>query len=124
MLLRSLLPPGAAIPRDEHGRLALYRSLTVDRQLLVMLDSAATAGQVRPLLPSGSGCATVVTSRDSLAGLVAREGARRITVDVMTPDESVQLLVAGRCRRASGWCDVAPVGRPLCLPATRTAPRR
>src|SRR5436190_1596200 len=50
MLLRSLVPDGATIPSDEHARVSLLRSLTVDRRLLVLLDNASSPDQVRPLL--------------------------------------------------------------------------
>jgi hypothetical protein len=62
--------------------------------MLVVLDNALSAEQVRPLLPGGGGCMVVVTSRDSLAGLVAADGAQRIQLDVLTEPESVQLLSA------------------------------
>ncbi|QHY93578.1 Regulatory protein AfsR [Streptomyces sp. S4.7] len=60
--------------------------------MLVLLDNARTAAQVRPLLPAGMSCFTLVTSRDSLAGLVAREGAHRIGLDRLPQAEAVGLL--------------------------------
>jgi tetratricopeptide (TPR) repeat protein len=60
--------------------------------MLVVLDNARQVEQVRPLLPGGPGCVTVVTSRDSLAGLVVRDGAVRLDLDLLTPTEAVGLL--------------------------------
>ncbi len=80
------------VPQDQDEAAALYRSTLADRRVLVLLDNAASADQVRPLLPGGSGCLVVVTSRDRLAGLVARDGATRIALDVLTPSESTNVL--------------------------------
>jgi len=92
--LRSLGVSSSAMPYELSERAALYRSLTAGRRLLVLLDNARTAEQVRPLLPGSSSCAALVTSRDSLASLVARDGARRIDLDLLSPDEAVALLHA------------------------------
>src|SRR5882762_5194128 len=81
--LHSLLPPGAPIPAGDREQLAMYRSLSADRSLLVVLDNAATPDDVRPLLPAGTDSVVLVTSRDAMAGLVARNGSRRIDLDAM-----------------------------------------
>ena len=90
--LRALGVPGANVPSDLDDLTGLYRSLLSDRRVLVVLDNASSAEQVRPLLPGGTGCLVIVTSRDDLAGLVARDGATRLRLDLFTPDESVALL--------------------------------
>jgi DNA-binding SARP family transcriptional activator len=90
--LGDLGEPAGQVPAELDRASARYRSLLAGRRMLVLLDNAAGADQVRPLLPGGRGCLVLVTSRDQLAGLVARDGARRVAVDVLAPAESVELL--------------------------------
>ncbi|MEU8661357.1 ATP-binding protein [Actinoplanes philippinensis] len=90
--LRSLGLPGDQMPADAEERAALYRSLLDRRRMLVLLDNAASAGQVRPLLPGSAGSVVVVTSRDGLPGLVVRHGARRLSLDVLRRDDALALL--------------------------------
>src|SRR3569833_1408300 len=71
-LLQALGVDSADIPADEAPRVALYRSILAKRRVLIVLDNAASAEQIRPLLPGGPGNLVVVTSRVHLAGLVAR----------------------------------------------------
>jgi DNA-binding SARP family transcriptional activator len=68
---------------------ARFRALTAARKLLVVLDNARGVAQVRPLLPAGAGCAVIVTSREVLATL---DGATHVHLDVMEPEEAVELL--------------------------------
>ncbi|MFD9792539.1 BTAD domain-containing putative transcriptional regulator [Streptomyces sp. NPDC059070] len=82
------------VPDSAEGAAALYRELTADRRLLVVLDDAASSAQVRPLLPAGAGCVTLVTSRDRLGGLVVSEDARPVPVDVLDDTDSTALLVS------------------------------
>jgi DNA-binding SARP family transcriptional activator len=91
-LLRSLGASPDELRMDEVGKTALLRSLLADRRMLVVLDNAYAADQVRPLLPGTSNCLVIVTSRDRLAGLVARDGGTRITVEILKPDQALQLL--------------------------------
>lgn len=90
--LRDLGLDGARIPADLDERAACYRTMLAERRVLVVLDNAYGADQVRPLLPGTPSCFVLVTSRDALAGLVARDGARRIALDLLAPAEAVALL--------------------------------
>jgi DNA-binding SARP family transcriptional activator/Flp pilus assembly protein TadD len=92
--LRALGVPGQEIPPEEDERAARYRSLLAGRRALIVLDNAGSVEQVRPLLPGSPACAVVVTSRDSMAGLVARDGATRLDLDLLPPGEAVGLLRA------------------------------
>ncbi|MGW0579067.1 tetratricopeptide repeat protein [Streptomyces sp. NPDC002920] len=91
--LRALGVPNEQVPTEHEEAAALYRSLLAGRRLLVLLDNARDPEQVRPLLPATPGCLVLITSRSQMAGLVAREGARRRTLDVLTAPESRELLV-------------------------------
>lgn len=90
--LRALGVPGQEIPAEVAERIALYRSLLASRRMLVVLDNARETEQLRPLLPGSPACVTVVTSRDSLAGLVARDGARRLELDMLPAADALALL--------------------------------
>ncbi|MFD9736577.1 BTAD domain-containing putative transcriptional regulator [Umezawaea sp. NPDC059074] len=93
----------AEVPTEVDAAAAAYRSALAGRRVLVVLDDAANAVQVRPLLPGSPGCLVLVTSRDRLDGLVAREGARRIGLDVLTPEDALVVLeqVVGSARIAA-----------------------
>ncbi|MFF1461494.1 BTAD domain-containing putative transcriptional regulator [Streptomyces sp. NPDC058330] len=87
--LRALGTPDSAIPDSLDERSALYRSTLDGRRLLVLLDNAHDAAQIRPLLPGTAGCAALVTSRVRMVDLV---GAHLVDLDVMSPEEALQLF--------------------------------
>jgi DNA-binding SARP family transcriptional activator/tetratricopeptide (TPR) repeat protein len=90
--LRALGVAGQDIPAGEDERAARYRGLLAGRRILVLADNAGAVAQVRSLLPGSPGCVVVVTSRDSLAGLVARDGAQRLDLDLLPHEDAVRLL--------------------------------
>jgi tetratricopeptide (TPR) repeat protein len=94
-LLRTVGVPVDQIPHGLDARAALYRSLLANRRMLIVLDDARSPEQVRPLLPSWPSCLVIVTSRSRLSGLVVREGAHRINLDVLSPGEAIMLLRQG-----------------------------
>ena len=80
------------IPTSPEAQVGLYRTLLSGRRVLVVLDNARDADQVRPLLPAHPEAMAVVTSRNRLTGLVATDGAHLITLDLLSPDQSQDLL--------------------------------
>ncbi len=92
--LEALGVPQARIPADLAARAGLYRSLLTGKHILLVLDNARDAGQVRPLLPGAPWGAAIITSRSQLAGLAATEGASHLTLDLLTPADGRELLVS------------------------------
>ncbi|GAB3951531.1 hypothetical protein GCM10027614_53660 [Micromonospora vulcania] len=88
-LLHQIGVPGERIPTETEERAARWRSELSGRRAIVVLDNAATAAQVAPLLPSGRGCLTLITSRRRLAGL---DGGRPSSLAVLSAAEAVELL--------------------------------
>lgn len=125
-LLRDLGVDPRQVPDEQDAAAALLRSTLAPTRTLLVLDDAASAAQVRPLLPAGTGCAVVVTSRSPLTAL---DGAARFPLAPLSAADSGMLLraVSGR-----GWDDglerlVERCGRlPLALRvvAARLAARR
>ncbi|MFE2930216.1 tetratricopeptide repeat protein, partial [Streptomyces sp. NPDC059278] len=95
VLREFLLSLGVAprrVPESVAAAAALFRSLTDRRRLLVVLDNARHSATVRPLLPGGTDCVTLVTSRHRLEGLIASDAARPVPLDVLEPPDGTALL--------------------------------
>ncbi|MDI5974061.1 tetratricopeptide repeat protein [Streptomyces sp. SL13] len=98
--LRGLGVPPEDVPGDARERATLFRSVLADRRVIILLDNAATAEQVRPLLPGASRSLVLVTSRDRLKALRAFDGACSILLGPLAEQDTVTLLrkVAGASR--------------------------
>jgi DNA-binding SARP family transcriptional activator/tetratricopeptide (TPR) repeat protein len=90
--LSALGVSGAEIPPGVDERAGRYRSELTGRRMLVLLDNASSVEQVRPLLPGTGSCLVLITSRDSLPGMVAIHGAERINLDLLPLADAVVLL--------------------------------
>jgi DNA-binding SARP family transcriptional activator len=101
-LLEALGTQPDEIPAGLDAQIGLYRTRTAGRRLLLVLDNARDAAQVRPLLPAGPSCRVVVTSRNRLTGLVATDSAVPVSLNVLTLEEARQLLVARAGHRMTG----------------------
>src|SRR6266536_2564679 len=110
--LRALGVDPAAVPTSVEEASAAFRSRVAGRRLLLVLDNAADAAQVTPLLPASPGCGVLVTSRRVLSAL---DGARHVRLEVLAPGEAVELLgrLAGREQVAAEPEAAAKVAR-LC----------
>jgi tetratricopeptide (TPR) repeat protein len=97
--LRALGVGDTAIPADEDSRSALFRSTLSGRQVLMVLDNAASAGQVRPLLPASARCGVIVTSRRRMTDLA---GSVAVEADVLPAPEAVAFLTNMAGKRDEG----------------------
>jgi tetratricopeptide (TPR) repeat protein len=120
--LDALGVPPERTPPGLEAQAGLYRSLLADKQMLIVADNARDEQQVRPLLPASPGSLVLITSRSQLGGLVAAEGARLISLDVLTHAEAVHMLAArlGAARAAAEPAAVDRIARscahlPLAL---------
>lgn len=109
--LPALGVPAEEVPDTVEQAATLYRSVLAGKRMLILLDNACHPDQVRQVLPGSAGSLVVVTSRDQLRGLVARDGATRIDLDVLTPAEAetllARLLTAGRMDATNGLGELA-----------------
>jgi DNA-binding SARP family transcriptional activator len=117
--LRSLGITAPTLPSDADERVALFRSITASRRLLVLLDDAADEAQVRPLIPGGEGCAVVVTSRLALTGL---DGAGRLALRPQPSGDARELLASASGVSTASLCTMtterilaACAGLPLAV---------
>jgi DNA-binding SARP family transcriptional activator/tetratricopeptide (TPR) repeat protein len=111
--------PPRHVPATLEAQSALLRTLLDGKRMLLLLDNAHDADQVRPLLPGCADCMVVVTSRSQLTGLVVAEGARPLPLDVLDPEEATELLVRrlGSERvKAEPDAVAALVEQSACLP--------
>ncbi|CCH27574.1 BTAD domain-containing putative transcriptional regulator [Actinosynnema sp. NPDC047251] len=90
--LRAQGVPPESVPLDQDEQEAMFRSRLTDQQVLLVLDNAANAEQIRPLLPGSPGCAVLVTSRDTLRGLAVSHAASNVRLDVLDREETRALL--------------------------------
>ncbi len=130
--LDALGVPPERIPPGPQAQAGLYRSLLADRRMLIVADNAQDEQQVRPLLPASPVSLVLVTSRSQLSGLAAADGARMVTLDVLSHSDAVQLLAGrlGAARAAAepdaisqiaGLCACLPLA--LAVAAARAATR-
>ena len=131
-LLDALQVPPGQIPTGLEAQAGLYRSVLAGRRMLVMLDNAASAAQVRPLLPGGGDCLAVVTSRRQLTALAAAQGAHTVVLDALTDADARELLASrlgaarlaaepGAARELTAACARLPLA--LSIAAARAAAR-
>lgn len=132
IFLQALAVPGDRLASSLDELTGIYRTVLASKQMLVVLDNARDAGQVRPLIPGNPRCLVIVTSRSQLTGLAATEAAQIVTLDLLTSQESRDLLTrrlgARRVAREPGATDelIALCARlPLALSvaAARAATR-
>ena len=95
----------ASVPGEVDAASALLRTTLAQRRMLLVLDNARDSAQVRPLLPGGDSL-VLVTSRSQLRGLATREGARRLALDTLAPEESAAFLKLRLADRAADEADV------------------
>ncbi|MFJ8786631.1 BTAD domain-containing putative transcriptional regulator [Streptomyces sp. NPDC102476] len=120
-LLRDLGADPRSIPEHPDAAAALLRSLLSPTRTLMVLDDAASAAQVRPLLPAGAGCAVIVTSRSPLTAL---GDAHRFPLTPLSAEESAELLraVSGRDGRITAGADDGPAHHPTPVTYDAGAP--
>jgi DNA-binding SARP family transcriptional activator/tetratricopeptide (TPR) repeat protein len=130
--LRALGVPAERMPDDPTERASLYRSMTQNRRMIIVLDNARSSAQVRRLIPGSAGICVLITSRDRLDGLIARDGARRLALDVLDHSAAVDLLLqlvpadrvesTGAVERLATCCDRLPLALRIAAARIMTNP--
>ncbi|MGN9789231.1 BTAD domain-containing putative transcriptional regulator [Nonomuraea sp. ZG12] len=110
-LLIGLGVPQTQIPVDMDERSTLYRSAMAGKRMLIVLDNAATADQVRPLLPGSPTSRVLITSRDTMRGLAATHDVNVVTLDMLPAEEAEALLRT----HLDGEQDSAPIAELAAL---------
>ncbi|MFD0206248.1 MULTISPECIES: XRE family transcriptional regulator [Saccharothrix] len=120
--LRALGVPADRLPGTVDQRAGLYRSLLVERRLLVLLENVRDERQVRPLLTESRHSQTLVVSRKPLLGL---DGVRRVRLDVPSRSDSLAMITAAvperaeaephECDRLAELCDDLPLALNIAL---------
>ncbi|MBD0671320.1 LuxR C-terminal-related transcriptional regulator, partial [Streptomyces sp. CBMA156] len=134
-LLLALGLPAEQMPATAEAMGARYRELTATRRMLIVLDNARCSEQVRPLLPDGDDCVTLVTSRDRLGGLVTSDAARPVPLAELSAPQAVTLLAATlgadlvaaepeAATRLARLCDGLPLALRLAAARLATGPAR
>ncbi|MBC6459330.1 ATP-binding protein [Actinomadura sp. HBU206391] len=118
--LRALDVEPEKIPSGLEAMMGMYRTILSDKRVLVVLDNAGSAEQVRPLLPPSEGSLAVVTSRSMLGGLVVHDGAARVALSPLAAEDAVTLFrsVIGPEMETDPQAATALVNQAGCLPLT------
>jgi DNA-binding SARP family transcriptional activator/tetratricopeptide (TPR) repeat protein len=118
-LLGALGVASSTIPAELTAQAALYRSLLVNRRMLIVLDNARDTASMSPLLPGGGCCVVLVTSRNRLTGLVSAHGAHALPVSLLSDREAHELLSA---RIGQSRMDAEPVAAEAIVRACAGLP--
>ncbi|MGK5543266.1 tetratricopeptide repeat protein [Streptomyces sp. URMC 127] len=111
-----------ALSMGPDERIALVRSALAERRVVMVLDDAARAAQVAPLLPATGDSVVVITSRRCLTALSVRHGALRVALEPLPPQEAVLLIRRTRALRGGGGTDKAQIVDPATAAAGAPAP--
>ncbi|MCS0604416.1 tetratricopeptide repeat protein [Streptomyces sp. LP11] len=112
LVLEAFGVSGDRLPEDATARAALYRGLLADRRVLLLLDNARDARQIRPLLPPSPGSLVLTTSRDQLTALVVRDGAHHLRLEALAPAAAHALLTR---RLGAARVDADPAATRLVI---------